>query len=257
MKKISALIIFVALLAFGLNALAQDQDKAPAAGQRMRPAAGGPLARIKEDLKLTPEQEAKLKEFRQARQKDGQAFTEQVKKVRTEMQALRQDDKADPAKFNALIDQMFKLQSDRAKAQFKGRLDMQKIFTPDQLKKMKDARAPFTDGGLRGEFMGGPRGMGIRMGMGMGMRGGMGMGMGMRGGMGRGMMMGRPFMRFGMRMGRMMDRFTQRGGRMGLGRMGRPFGPGMGMPMHRPGVLREGVPLKEKTPEPKAPEAKK
>jgi Spy/CpxP family protein refolding chaperone len=247
MKKISALIVFVALLAFGLNALAQDQDKAPAAGQRMRPAAGGPLARIHSDLNLTPEQEAKLKEFQQVRQKDGQAFTEQIKKVRTEMQALRQDDKADPAKFNALVDQMFKLQSDRAKAQFKGRLDMQKIFTPEQLKKMKDARAPLMEGGPRGQFMGGHRGMGMRMGMGMGMRGGMG----------RGMMMGRPFMRFGMRMGQMMDRFMQRGGRMGMGRMGRPFGPGMGLPMHRPGVLREGVPLKEKAPEPKAPEAKK
>jgi Spy/CpxP family protein refolding chaperone len=253
MKKISALIVFVALLAFGLNALAQDQDKAPAAGQRMRAAAGGPLARIKEDLKLTPEQEAKLKEFQQARQKDGQAFTEQIKKVRTEMQALRQDDKADPAKFNALIDQMFKLQSDRAKAQFKGRLDMQKIFTPEQLKKMKEARGGFA--GRMGGFMGRPDAMGMGMRMGMGM--GMGMRMGMGRGMGRGMMMREPMMRFGMRMGRMMNRSMQRGGRMGMGRMGRPFGPGMGMPMHRPGVLREGVPLKEKTPEPKAPEAKK
>ena len=163
------------------------------------------------------------------------------------MQALRKDDKADPNKVNGLIDQMFKLQADRAKAQYKNRKDVEKIFTPEQLQKIKTGRERFM-GGFMGGFMpgpmGGPGGMGMRMGMGMGM--------------GRGMMMRGPLMRFGMRMGRMMQRFMPRGGMgMGMGmRMGMGMGMGRGMMMRRPGARREGVILKDKAPE-KAPEAKK
>jgi Spy/CpxP family protein refolding chaperone len=253
MKKYFAIIALVVLAAFSLSAFAQDKT-APLPDKKENPGARGPLARIKEDLQLTPDQEAKLKEFQKVRQAEGQAFAEQMKKVRTDLQTLRKDDKADPSKVNGLIDQMFKLQADRAKAQFKNRKDMEKIFTPDQLQKMKNGREQFLGGDRMGGFMPGRMGMrmgmGARMGMGMGTRMGMGMGMG-RGMMNRGSMMRGPLMRFGMRMGRMMQRFMPRGGRPGFGPMGRP---GMGMMRQRPG---SEAPIKEKAPEKKAPETKK
>ena len=211
----------------------------PAPAKPEKPTAHGPLGRIKGALQLTPEQEVKLKEFHKARQDENKAFSEQMKKVRSDMQALRKDDKADPNKVNGLIDQMFKLQADRAKAQFKNRKDMEKIFTPEQLQKMKDGRGQFMGGFMPGR-MGGPGGMGMRMGMGMD----------------RSMMMRGPMMRFGMRMRMMMQRFMPRGRMFGFGPMGRRFGHGRGMMMRRPGGRRDRAPLKDKAPEAK-PEVKK
>jgi Spy/CpxP family protein refolding chaperone len=216
MKKYFAAIAIVVLFAFGLSALAQEKTPPPAKPDK--PAAQGPLSRVKEALQLTPEQETKLKEFAKARQEENKAFNEQMKKMRTDMQALRNDPKADPNKVNGLIDQMFKFQADRAKAQFKNQKDREKIFTPEQLEKMKNGRQMLMRGGMRGGFMGGPGGMRF----------------------GRGMMMRGPMMRFGLRMG-LMQRFMPRLGDMfRFGRMGRHFGPGrgMGMMMRRPGGQR-------------------
>jgi Spy/CpxP family protein refolding chaperone len=233
MKKYVAAIVLVALGAFGLSLFAQDQTTAPAVVKPDRPAFQGPLARAKDALKLTPDQEARLKEFHKARQADNKAFTEQMKKLRSDMQALRQDDKADPNKVNGLIDQMFKLQADRAKAQFKNRKDLEKIFTPEQLQKMKNGRSMFMGLGRMGGFMPGPRG-------------GMGFGRGM---MMRGPMMRGPMMRFGMRL-KMMMRNMLRFGRRGL-----HFRPGMQMMRHH--GARGPAHSKDKTPEPKSPEVKK
>jgi Spy/CpxP family protein refolding chaperone len=240
MKKYFAVISIVVLAAFGLSAFAQDKAAAPAPNKQENPGVRGPLARIKENLQLTPDQEAKLKEFQKIRQTEAQAFAERMKKIRTDMQTLRKDDKADPAKVDGLIDQMFKLQAERAKAQFKNRKDVEKIFTPEQLQKMKNGRERFM-GGFMGGFMPGPGGRGMRRGM------------------GRGMMMRGPMMRFGMRMGRMMNRFMHRGGRPGFGPMDGPRGMGMGRGrmMRRPGAQLDEAPMKEKAPEKKAPEAKK
>jgi len=256
MKKYFAAIAIVALAAFGLSAFAQDKA-APVPAKPDKPVAQGPLSRIKDSLQLTPEQEARLKEFRKTREDENKAFSEQMKKVRTDMQALQKDDKADPNKVNGLIDQMFKLQADRAKAQFKNRKDMEKIFTPEQLQKMRNREGMAMGPGRMGGFMG--RGqMGGFMGRGrMGgfMPGRMGGPGGM--GLGRGMMMRGPLMRLGMRMRMMMQRFMPRGGMFGFGPMGRHFGPGMGPMMRRPGGLRGHAPLKDKAPEAKSPEIKK
>ncbi len=233
MKKYFVPLVLVALAAFGLSLFAQDQAAAPAPGKSEKPAFQGPLARAKEALKLTPEQETKLKEFHKARQAENKSFAEQMKKYRSDLQALRKDDKADPNKVNGLIDQMFKLQADRAKAQFKNRKDMEKIFTPEQLQKLKNGRSMFMGpgrmGGFMGGFMAGP----------MGGPGGMGFG--------RGMMMRGPLMRFGMRMRMMMRRMFR------FGRMGRHNGPGMRTMMHH----HRPAPTKDKTPDSKSPEVKK
>ncbi len=236
MKKYFITIAIVALVAFGLSAFAQE--KTPPSAKPDKPAAQGPLGRVKEALQLTPEQEAKIKEFAKTRQEENKVFNEQMKKMRTDMQALRNDPKADPNKVNGQIDQMFKLQADRAKAQFKNRKDMEKIFTSEQLQKMRNRGAMDMGGGRMGGFMSGR----------MGGSGGMGFG--------RGMMMRGPLMRLGMRMRMMMQRFMPRGGMSGFGPMGRHFGPGRGPMMRRPGGLRGHAPLKDKAPEAK-PEVKK
>lgn len=231
MKKYTTIIAMLAVAAFGLSSFAQEKPAPPA--KPGKPAIQAPLARVKDALNITPEQEVKIKEFNKARTEAGKAFAEQMKKVREDMQALRQDDKADPAKLNALIDQSFKLRAEQAKAGLKNGEAWKKIFTQEQLDKMKKVRSMQGRMGL----MGGGMGQGQMMrGQGQMMRG---RGQMMRG---RGMMMrGRGMMMRGRGMGMQMgigQRFHGMPGMQGKRRPGmmmkRPMVPGRGRGMMMP-----------------------
>jgi len=231
MKKYMTIIAMLAVAAFGLSLFAQEKPAPPAkSGQ---PDVQAPPARVKDALNITPEQEIKIKEFNKNRAEAGKAFAEQMKKVRQDMQALRKDGQADPAKLNELIDQSFKLRAEQAKAGFKNAEVWKKIFTQEQLDKMKNVRSRQGRMGLMGGGMGQDqmmrgqgrmmrgrgqmmRGRGMMMrgqgrmmrGRGMTMRGrgmGMQMGMGMRMGMGQ-RFLGMPGMREMHRSGMMMKR---------------------------------------------------
>jgi hypothetical protein len=226
MKKYMTIIAMLAVAAFGLSLFAQEKPAPPA--KPGQPDVQAPLARVKDALNITPEQEIKIKEFNKNRAEAGKAFAEQMKKVRQDMQALRKDGQADPAKLNDLIDQSFKLRADQAKAGFKNAEVWKKIFTQEQLDKMKNVRSRqgrmgLMGGGMsQGQMMRGHgrmmRGQGRMMrDRGMTMRGrgmGMQMGMGMRMGMGQrflGMPGMREMRRPGMRMKRPMDPGRGRG----------------------------------------------
>jgi Spy/CpxP family protein refolding chaperone len=165
--------LFLAAVLVPAFATAQEAQ-APQTGKR--PAAKmGP----REDLGLTPEQQKSLEEFRKARMEKGQAFREEMMTMRGEMRELAKDPKANEAKINGLIDKMAQVGAERAKTAFKDRAQLEKIFTPEQLEKLKAFRSRLM--GRAG--LAGPGRMGLgRMGMG---RIGMGR-MGMRdSGMGR------------------------------------------------------------------------
>lgn len=220
MKKYTTIIAMLAVAAFGLSSFAQEKPAPPA--KPGKPAVQAPLARLKNALNITPEQEAKIKEFAKARAEAGKAFAEQMKKVRQEMQALRQDGAADPAKLNPLIDQSFKLRAEQAKTGLKNAEAWKKIFTQEQLDKMKNIRS------MQGRM--GPMNRG--MGRGQMMRG--------RGQMMRGrgqMMRGRGMMMRGRQMG-MVQRFLGLPGMQGMRRPGmtmkRPPVPGRGWDMKIP-----------------------
>jgi Spy/CpxP family protein refolding chaperone len=223
MKRYRMLTVSAVVLVLGLSGLAQEKPTPPAKPGQENMAPQGPMNRLKDALQITPEQEAKLKEHRKAVGEQQKAFAEQMKKVREEMQTLRKDGAAaDLSKTNSLIDRMYKVQADRAKAQAKNRADRAKIFTPEQLAKMKQG-APMLQG---------------RMGQGQGMAQGMMRGQAMRPGMGpmmnRGRMMGMPGRGMMMNRGRMMGR-QGRGMMMNRGRQGLQnrfrIGRGLGMGM--------------------------
>jgi Spy/CpxP family protein refolding chaperone len=92
-------------------------------------------------LNLTPEQKTKLEEFRKARQEESKAFFEQTRKMRTELRELMKDPEANEKKIDSLIDEMSKLRASQMKSGIKHRQEMKKIFTPEQLEKMQNARA--------------------------------------------------------------------------------------------------------------------
>ncbi len=183
MNKRLMTTLVIAVLALGLAGLAQEKPVAPDKPGRTQMAPGRAPMQGRLDLQLTPEQEAKLEAHRKAAAEQQKGFAEQMKKVREEMQALRKDGAApDPAKHEALIDKMFKLRADQAKLSIRNQAERNKIFTPEQLEKMKNRRGMMMAPGLGG--MQGRQGMaGVR-----------------------GMMMGQRARMAGRAMGRMMDR---------------------------------------------------
>ena len=165
--------LFLAAVLVPAFVTAQDTQAPPPAGKKP-PMKMGP----RESLGLTAEQEKALETFRKARMDENRAFREEMMKLRSEMRELAKDPKAGEAKINGLIDKTAQLRAERAKAAFKHRGEVEKIFTPEQLEKMRAFRARAMD---RPEMAG--RG---RMGFGrMGFRGPglgrfMGSGFGMR-----------------------------------------------------------------------------
>jgi len=131
----AAALAFVAALIFPAIAAAQEA-KAPPPARRERP--GRMLAR--EALDLAPEQEKALADFRKARMEEARAFREEMSKLRAERGELAKDPQANQAKLDALIDRTAKLRAEREKADFRNRTAREKIFTPDQLEKMRGFR---------------------------------------------------------------------------------------------------------------------
>jgi Spy/CpxP family protein refolding chaperone len=187
MKKYLAALTILGFLFLSAGAYSQQPPAKPEKPAKSAPGQRGPQANLKDFLQLTPEQEAKLKDMQKARQEEQKAFHEQMRKLRGELAPLLKDPKVDQNKINGLVDQIAKLGADRTKKVLANRNPMEKVLTPQQLEKLKNAP---------GRMMGG-RGMGSGMqGMGQGMGPGMGRGMGQ--GMGQGRMMMRPGMGRGM-----------------------------------------------------------
>jgi len=165
----AAVLAFAVALAFPALAAAQEKRTAPPPRDD-RPARM--LAR--EALDLTPEQEKALADFRKARAEEAKAFRDEMTKLRAERRELAKDPKANQAKLDALIDKTWKLQAEREKAGFRTRLEMDKIFTPEQREKMRAFRQRLADRpGLARRMPMGPGRMGFRgpgrnMGLGFG-----------------------------------------------------------------------------------------
>ncbi len=153
-KGVAAAFLAAALLPALVAAQETEEPARPARPrlERMRPLA---------DLALTPEQEKALEAFREARIKENEAFRREMFDLRSEMRALAGDPAANRAKIEALIDKTAGLRAEREKASLRAMAERDKIFTPEQLEKMKDVR------GLRGtRGMAGMRGQGRSMGFG-------------------------------------------------------------------------------------------
>jgi Spy/CpxP family protein refolding chaperone len=97
--------------------------------------------RLADFLNLTPEQKTKFEEIRKARQEDRQASREEMSKLRPQLREGIKDPKADPKKIDELIDQMSRLRAAHLKSAIHGLKDMQKVLTPEQLEKFRNARS--------------------------------------------------------------------------------------------------------------------
>ncbi len=165
--------LFLAAVLVPVFVTAQEAQAPPPAGKKP-PVKMGP----RESLGLSAEQEKALESFRKTRMDENRAFREEMMKLRGELRELAKDPKASEAKINGLIDKTAELRAERAKAAFKHRGEVEKIFTPEQLEKMKTFRARAMDRpGMAGRGQMGFGRMGFRgagagrfMGPGFGMR---------------------------------------------------------------------------------------
>jgi Spy/CpxP family protein refolding chaperone len=120
----AALVLFVFAL-IPLLGYAQPQDRS---------------GRFGEFLNLTPEQKAKLEEFRKSGAEERQAHFEKMRKFREDMRAAMEDPEANEGKINGLIDEMAKLRAEQMKRGLARKMEMKKIFTPEQQEKLSKLR---------------------------------------------------------------------------------------------------------------------
>jgi len=101
--------------------------------------------RFGEFLDLTPEQKAKLEEFRKAGAEERQAQFEKMRKLREDLGEAMKDPDANESKINGLIDEMSKLRGERMKRGLARTREMKKIFTPEQQEKLAKLRDRMAD----------------------------------------------------------------------------------------------------------------
>jgi Spy/CpxP family protein refolding chaperone len=100
-----------------------------------------PGERLANFLNLTPEQKTKLEGMRKARQEERQAIFEQMRRLRTELREAMKNPQSDEKKIDGLIDEMSRLRATQMKNGLRAAREMEKVLTPEQLKKFNEARA--------------------------------------------------------------------------------------------------------------------
>ncbi|MDD8016384.1 MAG: Spy/CpxP family protein refolding chaperone [Acidobacteriota bacterium] len=153
-KAVFAALVFFFALAFNSSGQART-DKTKTEKRPLE-------AFARNELNLTPEQETRLEELRKARREDNMAFRDKMVKARTAFREGVNDPKADGGKVDALIDEMAKLRAEHMKSGLRHRREVEKVFTPEQMEKLKALRGAGRERGFMrgGRFMEGGRSFG-------------------------------------------------------------------------------------------------
>ena len=150
----------LAVVLFPITAKSQDK---PAPPEKAGAEARSLRREMARDLfAITPEQEKRLQELRDAQMKDARAFREQMTKMRGEMRDLMKDPQANAAKIDSLIDSRARLRAEREKQALRFRSEREKTFTLEQIEKMKRYRGELRERfGARAAWPGGPGRLGM------------------------------------------------------------------------------------------------
>ncbi len=141
-KTIAVIRTGIAAAVLLIPLLSRAQDNPGERGERQDRPRARMLARDLFDI--TPEQEAKLGQLRALRLESQKAFREEMAKLRDKRRELARDPMAHKAEIAALIDQEYKLRAEQAKREFRHRTEGNRIFTPEQLERMRTYRGAFS-----------------------------------------------------------------------------------------------------------------
>lgn len=101
-------------------------------------------------LDLSDRQKEQMADLHEAHQRRMIATRSGLAEARLDLRKLMRAESPDRAKIDATIDRMAKLRADAQKSRVATRLEAQKVLTPEQRKKMKDARGGMGGhGGMR------------------------------------------------------------------------------------------------------------
>ncbi len=134
----AALVLFLSLILFpsivrGQVSDVPEEDAAVESPQASR-----------DFLGLTPEQEAKLEEFRKSEREKNRAYREEMRKVRLELREMMKDAEANEKEILELYDQMARLRAEQFRNSLHRSKEFKKILTPEQLEKLESARKRMT-----------------------------------------------------------------------------------------------------------------
>lgn len=157
MKK----LMVIAVAAICCAALAEDAKNAPAGrraylGGAHEMAIGGSIMRIAtnpklaEQLKITEEQQAKIKALLEAQREANQGIREKLRAAMEKQVTLLKAEKVDEAAVMAVIDETFELRKAQAKAQTKQLIEIKSVLTPEQISKGLELAKEFRGKGLPG-----------------------------------------------------------------------------------------------------------
>jgi len=148
--RLTALILFLSLTLFpsmgrGQVSNVPEEDAAVESPQTS-----------KDFLGLTPEQKAKLEEFRKSGREKRRAYFDEMRKVRLEMREMMKDAEANEKEILKLYDQMARLRAEQFRQSLQRSKEFKKILTPDQLEKLESAKKRMSRRGdlQRGRFRG-------------------------------------------------------------------------------------------------------
>lgn len=99
-----------------------------------------PGARLMEQLNLTQAQKDQLKAIREQQQKDVQGVRERLGAARAKLRDAMQVDIPDEKAVAAAATALAVIQTEQFALQARGKAQRMKVFTPEQLKQLKDAR---------------------------------------------------------------------------------------------------------------------
>jgi len=132
--RLTALLLFLSLTLFpsivrGQVSNAPEENTAVESPQASR-----------DFLGLTPEQKAKLEEFRKSGREKSRAYREEMRKVRLEMREMMKDADANEKEILKLYDQMARLRGEQFRYSLQRNKEFMKILTPEQLEKLESAK---------------------------------------------------------------------------------------------------------------------
>lgn len=148
--RLTALVLFLSLILFpsigrGQASNVPEEDATVESPQASR-----------DFLSLTPEQKAKLEEFRKSGREKRRAYFDEMRKVQREMREMMKDAEANEKEILKLYDQMAGLRAEQFRYSLQRNKELKKILTPEQLEKLENARKRMSRRGnlQRGRFRG-------------------------------------------------------------------------------------------------------
>ncbi len=132
--RLTALVLFLSLILFpsfvrGQVSELPEDDVAVESPQASR-----------DFLGMTPEQKARLEEFRKSRREKSRAYREEMRKVRLGMREMMKDAETNEKEILKLYDQMAKLRAEQFRHSLQRNKEFKKILTPEQLEKLENAK---------------------------------------------------------------------------------------------------------------------